>query len=266
MGGSTRAAGGGVQSSMKDRSARELMLVVDVGAGTIDYSLFWAVQNPDQRQLRRAFPVEPCGGAIRQAGDTLDSLLVGELLSRANLGADSTLRQRVGDELWRRGVRQLKERLFEVGEITEVLANDAKVSLTRDEFLATDGVARFSTMIRQALDDLLSKVDPSWAKSVKDRALTLVLTGGGHALPMIQSLVKENWSIAGTSIACCLAKDLPDLVKEEFDANFAQEYPQLAVAMGGAMPMLLDEHKSLSHWAGGAPSPGPVTRFPTRGI
>ena len=179
----------------------------------------------------------------------MDSLLVGELLSRANLGADPTLRQRVSDGLWRRGVRQLKERLFEVGEITEVLANDDKVSLIRDEFLATDGVARFSMMIRQELGDLLSKVHPSWANTVKGRGLTLVLTGGGNGLPMIRSLVDENWSIAGTSVACHLANELPDLVEKEFDDNF----PQLAVAMGGAMPMLLDERKA-HDWAGGTPA------------
>ena len=250
-----------------DRSDRELILVVDVGAGTTDYSLFWTTQNLDQRQLRKAFPVvNPCGGAIRQAGDTLDSLLVKELLSRANLGADPDLKKRVSDGLYRGGVRQLKERLFEVGEFTEVLANDDRVSLTIDEFLTTDGVDRFSANIRQSLRDLLSKVHPSWAKSVKDHALKLVLTGGGSGLPMIRSLVDENWSIAGTSVACRLAKDLPDLIAKEFDANFAQEYPQLAVAMGGAMPMLLDEGRTQLVWAGDAPSPGPLTRYPTRGI
>ena len=249
----------------KDRPDRELMLVVDVGAGTTDYSLFWTVQN-DPKQLRRAFPVIPCGGAIKQAGDTLDSLLVEELLRRANLGADPTLRRRVRDGLYRSGVRQLKERLFEVGKIIEVLANDDKVSLTREEFLATDGVDRFSRTIQQELSNLLSKVHPSWAKSVKDRGLTLVLTGGGHALPMIRSLARENWSIAGTSVACHRAKKLPDLIAKEFDDDFAQEYPQLAVAMGGAMPMLLDEHRSLLDWAGNAPPPGSLTRYQTRGI
>ena len=250
----------------EDRPDRELMLVVDVGAGTTDFTLFWTVQNLDQKQLRRAFPVEPCGGAIKQAGDTLDSLLVKELLSRANLGADPDLEKRVSAGLYRRGVRQLKETLFEVGKIDEVLANDDKVSLTRDEFLATDGVARFSANIRQGLRDLLSEVHTSWVKSVKDRALKLVLTGGGSGLPMIRNLVDEDWSIAGTSVACRLVKDLPDLVAEKFDTNFAQEYPQLAVAMGGAMPMLLDEHKSLLDWAGGVQTPGSLTQYPTRGI
>ena len=123
-----------------------------------------------------------------------------------------------------------------------------------------------SMMIRQELGDLLSKVHPSWANTVKDRGLTLVLTGGGNGLPMIRSLVDENWSIAGTSVACHLANELPDLVEKEFDDNFAREYPQLAVAMGGAMPMLLDERKAQLDWAGGTPAPGPLTRYPTRGI
>ena len=245
-----------------DRPDRELMLVVDVGAGTTDYTLFWTVQNDG---LRRAFPVEPCGGAIKQAGDTLDSLLVKELLSRANLGADPDLRKRVSEGLYRRGIRQIKQTLFEVGEITEVLANDERVSMTRDEFLNTSGVARFSENIRHALRLLLSRVHPSWAKSVKDRALKLVLTGGGSGLPMIRSLVDNYWSIQGTSIKCHLAKDLPDRVSNEFDANFAREYPQLAVAMGGALPMLLDERNSLREWAGGVPQPGSLTRYATRG-
>ena len=246
-----------------DRPDRELILVVDVGAGTTDYTLFWTIQNP---KLRRAFPVEPCGGTIKQAGDTLDSLLVTELLSRANLGADPDLRKRVSEGLYRRGIRQIKQTLFEVGEVTEVLANDEKVSMTKDEFLNTKGVARFSTNILQALDDLLGKVHPSWVNSVKERPLKLVLTGGGCSLPMIRSLVDNHWRIAGTPIKCRLAKDLPDRVATEFDGNFAREYPQLAVAMGGAMPMLLDERRSQHKWNGGAPDPGSLTQYPTRGI
>ena len=132
--------------------------------------------------------------------------------------------------------------------------------------MATDGVARFSANIRQKMNDLLSKVHPSWVKAAEGRGLTLVLTGGGSDLPMVESLVDETWTIAGTSVACHRAKALPDVVKNEFDANFAQEYPQLAVAMGGAMPMLLDESAAELAWEGGTPPPGPLSRYPTRGI
>ena len=41
---------------------------------------------------------------------------------------------------------------------------------------------------------------------------------------MVESLVDENWSIAGTSVTCHRAKALPDLITNEFDANLVQEY------------------------------------------
>ena len=73
-----------------DDAARDLMLVVDVGAGTTDLSLFWVVQRPHTNgqpgQIQRAWPITPCGTAIRQAGDTLDSVFVQEVLRRADLG------------------------------------------------------------------------------------------------------------------------------------------------------------------------------------
>jgi molecular chaperone HscA len=56
-----------------DRNARNLMLVLDVGAGTTDFSLFWIVQNPTTN-LRRAFSVFPSSNAIRMADTRRESL------------------------------------------------------------------------------------------------------------------------------------------------------------------------------------------------
>ena len=87
----------------RDRGeVREMMLVVDVGAGTTDFSLFLVSQS-EERGFRRALPIQPCGAAIKQAGDILDSLLVAELVQRADLGEDRALRQRVSDSLYRGG-------------------------------------------------------------------------------------------------------------------------------------------------------------------
>ena len=63
------------------------MLVVDVGAGTTDLSLFWVVQDGEHH---RAFPIVEGNSGVRQAGDTLDRLLVEALLRRAGLGVDET--------------------------------------------------------------------------------------------------------------------------------------------------------------------------------
>ena len=247
-----------------DRYAREVMLVVDVGAGTTDLSLFWVVQS--QETFHRAWPIEPCGTAIRQAGDMLDSLLVAELLRKADLGADSALKKRVSDSLYRGSVRQLKERLFQTGEITETLVSDHTIRLSKEEFISSEGVKRFETRIGDEIQKLLKGVHESWGSAALERGITLVLTGGGCHLPMIRSLKNKRWLLGPRKVTCRLARPVPADMANRFSAEFIREYPKLAVAMGGALKMRLDEKDAMTEWMGGAESPGKLQKFQTKGI
>ena len=247
-----------------DSSARELMLVVDVGAGTTDLSLFWAVQSAGE--FHRAWPIVPCGAAIKQAGDTLDSLLVKELLRKAELGADRGEERRVRDGLSRRRIRRIKETLFEVGTITEQLVTDHTVTLRLDQFMELDGIKTFEKRISDEIQGLLDRVHGSWDPAAGDRGITLVLTGGGSQLPMIQNLKYKPWRLGKRTVRCRLAKGVPDGVASKFSDDVIREYPKLAVAMGGALPMRLDERDALNEWKGGAPTPGMLERFQTRGL
>ena len=257
------AAASGRVWTHKSVRVRELMLVVDVGAGTTDLSLFLVVQDG---RRRRAFPVAPGGTAIGQAGDDLDFRLLEQLLNRAHVGEDPALRERMGAGLRLKGVRRMKETLFRVGVVDEILENDEPVKLTRKDFLASEAVKGFEDAICREIGDLLGDVDESFYPVVDRKGLTLVLTGGGCGLPMIRGLKDRIWSIGGKPVGCRLAKDVPDFVKERFRAEFAGEYPQLAVAMGGAMPWRLDERRMLRVFAGGTRDPGPLEKFPTKGI
>ena len=252
-----------------DGSARDIMLVVDVGAGTTDLSLFWVVQTSHPTgqpgRLQRAWPIDPCGTAIRQAGDTLDSLLVSELLRKADLGADNALQQRASNDLFRR-VRRLKETLFKTGTITVDLVSDHIVKLTEVEFLGLAGVRAFDDRICNEIQRLLNGVDVSWERAAADNGITLVLTGGGCGLPMIRSLKDRLWTIGNRKVSCQLAPDLPVDLADRFSREFVQEYPKLTVAMGGAMRMLLDERDAMSEWLGGAAPPQGLERFQTTGI
>ena len=247
-----------------DSSARNMMLVVDVGAGTTDISLFWVVlrklpngrpvRSPeDLERLHRAWLVQPCGAAIKQAGDTLDSLLVAELIRRADLGADVALQRRVRDGLFRMSVRNLKETLLEIGELTVVLVNDHTVRITKAEFMNLEGVKRFEHTICGEIEDLLSGVHESWGRA-STQGITLVLAGGGSNLPMIRSLADKRWRIGKREIAFQLAAAVPPTVQDRFDAPFIREYPRLSVAMGAAMKMLLDERYTLDIFHGGTQS------------
>ena len=245
-----------------DAATRGLVLVIDVGAGTTDVTLFWTMQNVKAAGSfgNFAFPVHPCGTAVKQAGDTLDSLLVQELLNKAHLGADPALRDRASKYLYLEGVRGLKERLFENEIVTTTLVNGESVTLELDEFLRTAGVARFSVQVKEAITKLLSQAPASLAAPADGR-ITLVLTGGGCRLPMVRELTNEVWRIGDKTLRSRLADALPQFVKDEFDANFQQVYPQLAVAMGGAMPILLDERQVLTEWLGEERSRASVERY-----
>jgi molecular chaperone HscA len=245
-----------------DRSARDLVLVIDVGAGTTDLSLFWVVQTSGQKG-HRAFPVEPSGTAIRMAGDLLDSVLVRMILDRAHLGADTMLQQRVSSALFLSGVRRLKEQLINTGELTHRLVNDQVVSITRKEFLETEGVRNFTASLQKTIEAFLSSIDLSWQDPLSK--IRLVLTGGGCDLPMVRAIAERDWLIGGQTIRFQQTKNLPQLISERFDEDFCREYPQLAVALGGALPMVLDEGNAQKVWFGGAPAPGPLPRYPVTG-
>jgi hypothetical protein len=245
-----------------DRSARDLVLVVDVGAGTTDLSVFWVVQTSGQKG-HRAFPVEPCGTAIRMAGDLLDSVLVRMILDRAHLGADTMLQQRVSSALFLSGVRRLKEQLINTGELTHRLVNDQVISITRKEFLETEGVRNFTTSLQKTIETFLSSIDLTWQDPLSK--IRLVLTGGGCDLPMVRAIAEREWHIGGQKIRFQQTKNLPELIAERFDEDFCREYPQLAVALGGALPMVLDEGNTQKEWFGGAQAPGPLPRYPVTG-
>jgi len=81
---------------------------------------------------------------------------------------------------------------------------------------------------------------------------------------MIQKLANERWNFGGSSIRLTPAKEVPDFIAETFDEDFQREYPQLAVAIGGALPVL-DERSALKKWQGGAADPGGLERYPITG-
>ena len=251
-----------------DGSARNLMLVVDVGAGTTDLSLFWVVQK--QGEFHRAWPIqdglveEILVEGIRQAGDQLDDCFVEEVMGKAGLGIDGTgaLARRA---LRKKGVRGMKETLFRAGSVTEPLVNDETVTLNLDEFIRSERVRTFSQIIADKIQSLLDRVHASWQRAA-EHDLTMVLTGGGCDLPMITELANRKWRLGGGTVRFWLAPPRPDDVATRFSQEFVQEYPRLAVAMGGALNMRLDEKNPLREWMGGTGPPGGLEHFPTKGV
>ena len=83
---------------------------------------------------------------------------------------------------------------------------------------------------------------------------------------MITSLKDRRWRLGEGSVVCRLAPRVPPDLAAGFSEDFVDAYPRLAVAMGGALKMRLDERRAMTEWQGGAPRPGRLEAFPTRGV
>jgi molecular chaperone HscA len=245
-----------------DKAVQNLVLLVDVGAGTTDFSLFWVAQNP-ATGTRRAIPISPGGDAVRMAGDMIDGVLLDNLLSRVQGGVTSSMRSNIEIDLRLRGLRRLKEQMFSNGRLELSLINDQAVAIELEEFLRDDRVKAVGQEIEKAVSQFLASVDVTW-RGATDDAL-IVLTGGSARLPMIQAMQDRPWKIAGRPTVFKPTREVPEFIASTFDTDFQREYPQLAVAIGGALP-IIDEKDMLVQWKGGASSPGPPKPLPGTGV
>jgi len=248
------AAGSGrIHSS---RVTRKLCLVIDVGAGTTDIALFMVMPGP------KAFPVSPPSGiSLPLAGNEIDRLLLDSLVAQA--GAIPAKRDQAKSSLALR-IRPAKEELFREGRLELSVPGLQTLSMQRDEFLATTGMTDFGARLRSEVEGFLSQVDNSFWRS--EGSFQLVLTGGGTTLPMVRSLANDALRIGRGSVQFSLEQALPDGFSNHFGAEFETEFPQLAVAFGGASPLCLDEGAAQARFFGDAPPPGPLERVQTGGL
>jgi molecular chaperone HscA len=239
---------------LRGEPQRRSYLVVDVGAGTTDFGLFVIAENPN-KGWTRAFPVAGGLEGLRQAGDTVDSILRAEILSRHGFGSggDDGIARRVGLDLELR-IRQYKEQLFRDGRLEYRLSDDSRGVIQRQEFLDLPATARFGAILEDTLTGVLGRIDKSWIQELLGRqGITLVMTGGGSSLPMVRALADRTSAAYGIPVERSLAPALPKWAENDYP-EYSDEYPQLAVAMGGAAPELPDMMNPVERFGGQAAS------------
>jgi len=225
----------------RDEPFKGLVMVVDVGAGTSDMALFVVVKSPINNRFN-AFPVEGCNQSLLQAGDTLDKAMQQAILKKAEIQSHDSEYPYIIQHL-RMQLRTLKEDLFRDGYCNVNLVNGSRVRIELDDFLRQSSVNAFEKKLAEKFDDVLKVVGKGIAKRFGPDGLSVVLTGGGATLPMVKKLASGTHSIHNVQIK----KDEVPLVPEDFeyDNELATVYPQLAVALGGTMPFLIDEKYSI---------------------
>ena len=218
-----------VRNFVAKKNNRRLMMIIDVGAGTIDFALFAAVESAGQGLKFFLIPESP--DVLRQAGDAVDKALRRYVLMKANIEREDHDYHLI-NTLLVQSVRLDKEELFNEGEKIFRLENDMEISVTKQEFVECQGMQELQKAIHEKFDKVLKSVDLSWITNLAQGELDIVFTGGGSRLPIITSL--GNGQIKGdtTTLICKGSIAIPSWVKELYP-ELEKEYPSLAVAIGG---------------------------------
>jgi hypothetical protein len=216
---------------------RRVILIADIGGGTSDFGAF-LTGLPGDASIAH---IRGGSGALRKAGDHLDALLVRfALIIMPHLEGEAAARAE--QLIWPRA-REYKEVLFREGQVM-ILAGDDIVEVSEADFLRMPEVIAFT-------DDLASMFSKSYKVAAECAALypdpvtgeptpvEIVLTGGGHDLPMVRALV----GLGAQSWPCVEAPG--DALAQAEDPGIKSLYRQLAVAIGGSMKQLPREAPTL---------------------
>jgi molecular chaperone DnaK (HSP70) len=221
-----------------DRSSSHL-IVLDMGAGTTDIAALaqsdaGIVELPDARVT------------LKQAGDFVDRVIANRAISAAGWFK--------GDQqaLWAalmRHMRDLKETLFAEGRV--IFRHEGRnITLAMKDIERDADFKAFSKELEQTYAHGLAVVRADAAARKRDEVQAVAVGGGAHA-PFIQELVRRKPSGRGPRVVARPAT--PDWAHAPaFQGNLAPVFPQLAIAIGGALaPDAMLAVRGVSPGAGG---------------
>jgi molecular chaperone HscA len=232
---------------LRDEAQREIFMVIDVGAGTTDFGVFWLQNNPDKEIcLTRIIPdtIE----YLPEAGNRVDDLLKFYVLDLEGIDPGSAEGKHNKTYLDSR-IRSYKETLFRDGIVEVTLANHSRVVVEKDDFLKSARVQNFAQRLKDKLEKVLSVVGDGYLDLLAKIDLKVVLTGGGASLPMVSNLATGIVDIKGRKIMRKPTPIVPSWIDETYP-QFSSQYPQLAVAIGGAAPSLPEQGASFADFKG----------------
>jgi molecular chaperone DnaK (HSP70) len=229
------AAGAGALLGVPEHK-REAYLIVDIGAGTTDVAGCYCVNNPDWDRPR-VFEVKSAADAIRSAGNVLDNALTKLILTKSDLMPGSA-EHRAAAAFLSRGKRIYKERLFENGQVLVELPTGEVVEVKVAEFLSYGPVVGFTDSVKR----LVTKAALAIAGDA--RRIVFVATGGGARLPMIRKIAEDGIEGDGKRVSFTWRDPAPEGMAEIYP-DLIDPYPQIAVAVGGALPTLPEQRPGI---------------------
>jgi molecular chaperone DnaK (HSP70) len=137
----------------------------------------------------------------------------------------------------RREAPRIKEDLFRRTEVTEQLPNGQFVRASLDELLQRAPIQSFAEELWMRFSETLSTaVEFTRGLTPPPDVIDIILTGGGSELPMVRELIRraereQQYPVMRMDAAPQWARA----------ASWKTAFPQLAVAVGGAMPVMPEQ-------------------------
>jgi len=216
------ATAAAVYTSIGIEDAASHLIVIDMGAGTTDIAALARI-GPRTVELPEARVT------LKEAGDFVDRVIANMVLDSASWARAPAQRS----ELWAvlmRQMRDIKEGVFTDGRMT-LRHHGRNLSLSMRDIERDPDFRDFAKSLTRAYDHALGVVREAAARGRS--TVQAVAVGGGAAAPFIQNLIARK-SSGGPRVVVRPAT--PDWAHaREFGGNLAPVFPQLAIAIGGAL-------------------------------
>jgi molecular chaperone DnaK (HSP70) len=210
-------------SSVGLESSGSHIIVVDVGAGTTDIAALARVGS-------RTIELPEARYTVKQAGDFIDRVIANRILQSASWARKPEQKA----ELWTVLMRQMgdiKETVFAEGKAT--LRHQGRALTIKANEIERDGDFKdFLKTLTEAYKHSLNVIrDDANARGRVD--VHAVAVGGGASAPFVQNLIRLK---AGGKPRVVPRPATPEWAHAgEFQGNLAPVFPQLAIAIGGAL-------------------------------
>ena len=227
----------GVASSLVSwtKNVNILVMIVDVGAGTSDFSLNRIHIDPTNNKSS-GYEIKDTAVGITEAGNYLDRILIEFILNKAGITSDNPSAIKIRSEL-ELSIRNYKESIFNDKEVYIALPRyDIETEISLNDFLEHETVKSFGRSLKSTLKNILEAIDISWMEWVRahpSRRLVIALTGGGADLPMVRELASSDIEVNGFRVPVSLANSFPTWLHDDYP-DLEQDYARIAVSLGGA--------------------------------
>jgi hypothetical protein len=232
------AAGAGALMAT-DEGQRQAYVILDIGAGTTDVAGCVCINNSIKGEISVA-EITSAADALSQAGNSIDNALLKHILDSSSLAQGTSEYSHTSQSL-RRSIRAYKEALFNERFIVVTLVTGETVEVELDAFLKLPMILKFFKSIADVVTNAAFKI------SDERTSVFLVPTGGGAGLPIVEQLVGKPLSQDNRTLVLKLREAMPEDLKAPYP-DLIPVYPQLSVAIGGALPSLPKQLGSIPEW------------------